>query len=216
VLSQEEARAFGHAHIGTEHLLIGLLREEHGLAAQTLEGLGMNTEGTRKLVEAAVGRGEEVVSGQIPFTPRCKKVLELALREALSLGHNYVGTEHVLLGLIRENGGAASRVLEDVQIDPATIYNAVIVRLTGRPGGRRQQPRANGAIKLDDQQAAGLFRLHTSQPLRGCQFENGRMRWWLAQGLLIELVNGEWRLSIVPTRRAATAFVSDDRTTSDA
>ena len=109
VLAQEEARTLKHNYIGTEHILLGLLREEEGLAARVLESLDITVERVRAQVVRIVGSGEEVTSGQIPFTPRAKKVLELALREALSLGHNYIGTEHILLGLVRENEGVAAR-----------------------------------------------------------------------------------------------------------
>src|ERR671917_373923 len=109
VLAQEEARILKDNYIGTEHILLGLLREEEGLAARVLESLDITVERVRAQVVRIVGSGEEVTSGQIPFTPRAKKVLELALREALSLGHNYIGTEHILLGLVRENEGVASR-----------------------------------------------------------------------------------------------------------
>ena len=102
VLAQEEARILKHNYIGTEHILLGLLREEEGLAARVLESLDITVERVRAQVVRIVGSGEEVTSGQIPFTPRAKKVLELALREALSLGHNYIGTEHILLGLLDE------------------------------------------------------------------------------------------------------------------
>src|ERR687890_567112 len=108
VLAQEEARTLKHNYIGTEHILLGLLREEEGLAARVLESLDITVERVRAQVVRIVGSGEEVTSGQIPFTPRAKKVLELALREALSLGHNYIGTEHILLGLVRENDGVAA------------------------------------------------------------------------------------------------------------
>src|ERR671929_157535 len=113
VLAQEEARILKHNYIGTEHILLGLLREEEGLAARVLESLDITVERVRAQVVRIVGSGEEVTSGQIPFTPRAKKVLELALREALSLGHNYIGTEHILLGLVRENEGVAARILLD-------------------------------------------------------------------------------------------------------
>src|SRR5919107_250800 len=114
VLAQEEARTLKHNYIGTEHILLGLLREEEGLAARVLESLDITVERVRAQVVRIVGSGEEVTSGQIPFTPRAKKVLELALREALSLGHNYIGTEHILLGLVRENEGVAARILLDL------------------------------------------------------------------------------------------------------
>jgi ATP-dependent Clp protease ATP-binding subunit ClpC len=111
VLAQEEARILKHNYIGTEHILLGLLREEEGLAARVLESLDITVERVRAQVVRIVGSGEEVTSGQIPFTPRAKKVLELALREALSLGHNYIGTEHLLLGLVREGESGAAQLL---------------------------------------------------------------------------------------------------------
>src|SRR5437660_1677364 len=117
VLAQEEARTLKHNYIGTEHILLGLLREEEGLAARVLEGLEITVEEVRAQVIRIVGSGEEVTTGQIPFTPRAKKVLELALREALSLGHNYIGTEHILLGLVRENEGVAARILAAFDAD---------------------------------------------------------------------------------------------------
>jgi ATP-dependent Clp protease ATP-binding subunit ClpC len=137
VLAQEEARTLKHNYIGTEHILLGLLREEEGLAARVLESLDITVERVRAQVVRIVGSGEEVTSGQIPFTPRAKKVLELALREALSLGHNYIGTEHILLGLVRENEGVAARILLDFDADSDKIRNEVIRMLSG-PGGRRQ------------------------------------------------------------------------------
>src|SRR5881409_1614131 len=137
VLAQEEARTLKHNYIGTEHILLGLLREEEGLAARVLESLDITVERVRAQVVRIVGSGEEVTSGQIPFTPRAKKVLELALREALSLGHNYIGTEHILLGLVRENEGVAARILLDFDADSEKIRNEVIRMLSG-PGGRQR------------------------------------------------------------------------------
>ncbi|MBJ7366166.1 MAG: ATP-dependent Clp protease ATP-binding subunit, partial [Thermoleophilia bacterium] len=125
-------------YIGTEHILLGLLREEEGLAARVLEGLEITVEEVRAQVIRIVGSGEEVTSGQIPFTPRAKKVLELALREALSLGHNYIGTEHILLGLVRENEGVAARILADFDADSEKIRNEIIRMLSG-PGRRQGQ-----------------------------------------------------------------------------
>src|SRR5919201_1525700 len=143
VLAQEEARTLKHNYIGTEHILLGLLREEEGLAARVLESLDITVERVRAQVVRIVGSGEEVTSGQIPFTPRAKKVLELALREALSLGHNYIGTEHILLGLVRENEGVAARILLDFDADSEKIRNEVIRMLSG-PGGRRQSGSGGG------------------------------------------------------------------------
>jgi len=133
VLAQEEARILKHNYIGTEHILLGLLSEEEGIAAYVLGGLRLNAEDVRSRVVAIVGSGTEVTSGQLPFTPRAKKVLELALREALLLSHNYIGPEHILLGLVRENNGVAARILLDVGADAETVRNEVIHTLAGGP-----------------------------------------------------------------------------------
>jgi ATP-dependent Clp protease ATP-binding subunit ClpC len=143
VLAQDEARALKHNYIGTEHILLGLLREEEGLAARVLESLDITVEEVRAQVARIVGQGDEVTTGQIPFTPRAKKVLELALREALSLGHNYIGTEHILLGLVRENEGVAARILLDFDADAEKIRNEIIRMLSGP--GRRQQGGGGGS-----------------------------------------------------------------------
>ena len=137
VLAQAEARSLKHNYIGTEHILLGLLREEEGLAARVLESLDISVERVRAEIVRIVGSGEEVASGQIPFTPRVKEVFELALREALSLGHNYIGTEHILLGVARESEGVAARILVDFDADPEKVRNEVIRMLSG-PGVRRR------------------------------------------------------------------------------
>ena len=111
VLAQEEARLLKHNYIGTEHILLGLIRESEGIAAQALQALGIGLEAVREQVQEIIGTGQLAPSGHIPFTPRAKKVLELSLREALQLGDNYIGTEHILLGLIREGDGVAAQVL---------------------------------------------------------------------------------------------------------
>ena len=138
VLAQDEARALKHNYIGTEHILLGLLREEEGLAARVLESLDITVEEVRAQVARIVGQGDEVTTGQIPFTPRAKKVLELALREALSLGHNYIGTEHILLGLVRENEGVAARILLDFDADAETVRANLLSRLAA-PGEAAQR-----------------------------------------------------------------------------
>jgi ATP-dependent Clp protease ATP-binding subunit ClpC len=132
VLAQEEARLLEHNYIGTEHLLLGLLREEEGLAARVLESLGMTIEEVRAQVARIIGQGDGVTAGQIPFTPRAKKVLELSLREAVSLGHNHIGTEHILLGIVREGEGVAVRVLLDFGADAEKIRSEVD-RMLGSP-----------------------------------------------------------------------------------
>jgi ATP-dependent Clp protease ATP-binding subunit ClpC len=133
VLAQDEARALGHRYIGTEHLLLGLLREEEGLAARTLASLNVTIEEVRAQVERIVGRGEGDTTGQIPFTPRAKKTLELALREGLALHHNYIGTEHILLGLARLDEGVAYRILLEHGVDAERI-RVEVVRMLGGPG----------------------------------------------------------------------------------
>jgi ATP-dependent Clp protease ATP-binding subunit ClpC len=138
VFAQDEARRLNHNYIGTEHLLLGLLRQEDTLAARALAFLDVTLEESRAQVARIIGQGEEVGTGQIPFTPRAKKVLELSLREANSLGHNYIGTEHVLLGLVRENEGVASRILLDFGADAETVRNQVVGMLSGT--GRRAVP----------------------------------------------------------------------------
>ena len=138
VLAQEEARTLKHNYIGTEHILLGLLREEEGLAARVLESLDITVERVRAQVVRIVGSGEEVTSGQIPFTPRAKKVLEARVaRGAVASGHNYIGTEHILLGLVRENEGVAARILLDFDADSEKIRNEVIRMLSG-PGSRQR------------------------------------------------------------------------------
>src|ERR687884_22888 len=149
VLAQDEARALKHNYIGTEHILLGLLREEEGLAARVLESLDITVERVRAQVVRIVGSGEEVTSGQIPFTPRAKKVLELALREALSLGHNYIGTEHILLGLVRENEGVAARILLDLDADEEKVRERTLSFLA--PGG----PRPTAWFQASRQSPAG-------------------------------------------------------------
>ena len=163
VLAQDEARALKHNYIGTEHILLGLLREEEGLAARVLESLDITVEEVRAQVDRVIGRGDEVAAGQIPFNPRAKKVLELSLREVSRSG-NYIGTEHILLGLVRENGGVAARILLDFDADAETIRNEVIRALSGPsrapgtteavapldpgPRGRDRQPALLAAIAL--------------------------------------------------------------------
>jgi ATP-dependent Clp protease ATP-binding subunit ClpC len=145
VLAQDEARALKHNYIGTEHLLLGLLREEEGVAVAVLDSLDITVEEVRAQVARIVGQGDEVTTGQIPFTPRAKKVLELSLREAISLKHNYSGTEHILLGLVRENEGVAVRILLDFDADAEKLRNAVLGALSGakplEPRPRKRKPK---------------------------------------------------------------------------
>ena len=145
VLAQEEARLLDHNYIGTEHVLLGLIHEGEGVAAKALEELGISLEAVRREVEEIIGQGASAPSGHIPFTPRAKKVLELALREALQLGHNYIGTEHILLGLIREGEGVAAQVLVRLGADlstrpPRGDPAAVGLRRERHPPGLDEQP----------------------------------------------------------------------------
>ena len=142
VLAQEEARMLNHNYIGTEHLLLGLIYEGEGVAARALESLGISLEAVRQQVEEIIGHGQETLSGHIPFTPRAKKVLELSLREALQLGHNYIGTEHILLGLIREGEGVAAQVLVRLGADLNRVRQQVIQLLHGHQG---KEPTSAGA-----------------------------------------------------------------------
>jgi len=134
VLAQEEARMLNHNYIGTEHILLGLIHEGEGVAAKGLESLGISLEAVRAQVEEIIGQGQQAPSGHIPFTPRAKKVLELSLREALQLGHNYIGTEHILLGLIREGEGVAAQVLVKLGADLNRVRQQVIQLLSGYQG----------------------------------------------------------------------------------
>src|SRR3989441_6371439 len=142
VLAQEEARMLNHNYIGTEHILLGLIHEGEGVAAKALESLGISLEAVRSQVEEIIGQGQAAPTGHIPFTPRAKKVLELSLREALQLGHNYIGTEHILLGLIREGEGVAAQVLQKLGADLNRVRQTVIQLLSGYTGGKGEQTAA--------------------------------------------------------------------------
>ena len=136
VLAQEEARRFNHNYIGTEHLLLGLIRADEGVASRVLRSLDVTVESAREQVESIVGYGEEGMGAQAPFTPRSKKVLELALRESMRLDHNYIGTEHLLLGLVREGQGVANRALSNLGVEGDEI-RAELVRMLGGEAGQR-------------------------------------------------------------------------------
>jgi ATP-dependent Clp protease ATP-binding subunit ClpC len=155
VLAQEEAKLLNHNYIGTEHILLGLIHEGEGVAAKALEALGINLEQVREQVQDIIGQGQQAPSGHIPFTPRAKKVLELSLREALQLGHSYIGTEHLLLGLIREGEGVAAQVLTKLGADTNKVRQQVIQLLSGFQGkeavsvGGETQPQPKGSQILD-------------------------------------------------------------------
>jgi len=145
VLAQEEARLLNHNYIGTEHILLGLIHEGEGVAAKALESLNISLEAVRSQVEEIIGQGGSSPSGHIPFTPRAKKVLELSLREALQLGHNYIGTEHILLGLIREGEGVAAQVLVKLGADLSRVRQQVIQLLSGYTGPAGGEQKGGGA-----------------------------------------------------------------------
>ena len=148
VLAQEEARLLNHNYLGTEHLLLGLIHEGEGVAAMALESLGISPEAARTQVEEIIGQGQSAPIGHIPFTPRAKKVFELSLREALQLGHNYIGTEHILLGLLREGEGVAAQVLVKLGADLSRVRQQVIQLLAGYAGGQEIAEQAGARTRL--------------------------------------------------------------------
>jgi ATP-dependent Clp protease ATP-binding subunit ClpA len=158
VLAQEEARMLNHDYIGTEHILLGLLRENEGVAARVLTGLGLSLRDLRKRVRDIIGEGSKVPTGHVAFTPRSKMVLELALREAVQLGQNYIGTEHILLGLIREKEGVAAQVFQQMGLDLARA-RAEVIRVLGmiHPGAVREAPPEAASVEV-----AGLS--HRAEP----------------------------------------------------
>jgi hypothetical protein len=154
VLAQEEARRLEHNYIGTEHILLGLIREGEGVAANALESLGISLDPVRQQVEEIIGRGQEAPQGHVPFTPRAKKVLELSLRESKHLGHDYIGTEHILLGLIREGDGVAAQVLVRLGADLNRVRQQVIQLLHGHPA---EEPGPGAEVRPEmAEQRAGI------------------------------------------------------------
>ena len=156
VLAQEEARMLNHNYIGTEHILLGLIHEGEGVAAKALESLGISLEAVREQVQEIIGQGQQAPSGHIPFTPRAKKVLELSLREALQLGHNYIGTEHILLGLIREGEGVAAQVLVKLGADLNRVRQQVIQLISGYQGQGGLRRRRRGGVQQEGTPAGSL------------------------------------------------------------
>ena len=198
VLAQDEARALKHDYVGTEHILLGLLREDEGIAARVLESFEITVEEVRAWVARVVGEGDEVSTGQIPFTPQAKKALELSLREALSLGHNHVGTEHILLGVARVNDDVGARILLDFHADAEKIRNEVIRLLSG-PG--RATVRHFGAPPLS-------FGVRSQPEYDVKTLEGGSDTWaqqlatWRQDGweLLAVVTEGEERRAILERR----------------
>jgi ATP-dependent Clp protease ATP-binding subunit ClpA len=178
VLAQEEARMLNHNYIGTEHILLGLLREGDGYAARALESLGISLDAVRQQVEEIIGHGQQAPSAHIPFTPRAKGVLELSLRESLQLGHGYIGTEHILLGLLREGDGVAAQVLVRLGADLDRVREQVLQLLAGyqgpdvgsagsQPGGRARAGLPDDALaRFDalDRRLTALERWVSMQP----------------------------------------------------
>jgi ATP-dependent Clp protease ATP-binding subunit ClpA len=157
VLAQDEARMLKHNYIGTEHILLGLIHEGEGVAAKALESLGISLDAVRQQVEEIIGQGQQAPSGHIPFTPRGKKVLELSLRESLQLGHNYIGTEHILLGLIREGDGVAAQVLVRLGADLNRVRQQVIQLIHGRPPREGAPgPEAQARLEVVESRLAAL------------------------------------------------------------
>jgi ATP-dependent Clp protease ATP-binding subunit ClpC len=179
VLAQEEARLLNHSYIGTEHILLGLIHEGEGVAAKALESLSISLDAVRAQVEEIIGQGGSSPSGHIPFTPRAKKVLELSLREALQLGHNYIGTEHILLGLLREGEGVATQVLVKLGADLGKVRQQVIQLLSGYQGpgakgeaagsaaapGNKDEPGEKGGSQVLDQFGRNLTQLAREKKL---------------------------------------------------
>ncbi|MET1035231.1 MAG: ATP-dependent Clp protease ATP-binding subunit [Arthrobacter sp.] len=187
VLAQEEARMLNHNYIGTEHILLGLIHEGEGVAAKALESLNISLGAVREQVQEIIGQGQQAPSGHIPFTPRAKKVLELSLREALQLGHNYIGTEHILLGLIREGEGVAAQVLVKLGADLNRVRQQVIQLLSGYQGGKetagagvgqgQQEGTPAGSVVLDQfgRNLTAAAREGKLDPVIGREFEMERV-----------------------------------------
>lgn len=165
VLAQEEARLMCHNCIGTEHILLGLSREGEGVAARALDELGVSLEACRIEIQSRVPKGDRPPGGHLPFTPRAKKVLELALREALQLGHNYIGTEHVLLGLIREGEGVGAQVLVSLGADLGRVRHKIIQLLSGYSGVKKSDERTEVEEVDFHESRGGVLVSHTHLPI---------------------------------------------------
>ena len=171
VVAQDESRALRHNYIGTEHLLLGLLRDQDGIAARVLDSLDITAEEVRAQIRRIVGEDDDVTTGQIPFTPRAKKVLEFSLREAESRGDDYIGTEHILLGIAAENEGVAARILLDFDVDGETIRREVLHSRIGK-GRSERTPSEPGERGVSPSAV-----LATSHVSRGVSY-GGRAPWW--------------------------------------
>jgi hypothetical protein len=198
VLAQEEARLLKHNYVGTEHLLLGLIHEGKGVAAGALESLGIGLETVRHEVEAVIGEGQEAPSGHIPFTPRAKKALELSLREALELSHDYIGTEHILLGLIREGDGVAAQVLVRLGADLDRVRQQVIDLLA-----------AHKARTEEAEQAVSSEPAEPSAPSASAAPGEGRRRERQAVALAGRIEAIEARLSAIELRLGSGPDLGD-------
>jgi hypothetical protein len=213
VLAQEEARHLHHNHIGTEHILLGLIHEGEGVAAQALRALDVSLEAARAQVVELVGHGDEQPEPHIPFTPRAKKVLELSLREALQLGHNYIGTEHILLGLIREGEGVAARVLESQGAVLDRVRQQVVQLLAGAAAGQGEQVPLRQAQMTQQAVAAmvagglGAYQERPAELVRVVPLarEIGRHRGYRLVLISLELWSGwlDLRYALLPEEPAA-------------
>jgi ATP-dependent Clp protease ATP-binding subunit ClpA len=195
VFAQEEARGLGHPHIGTEHLLLGLFREESGVAAVALRSSGLTLEAARDDVVRIAGRGEGAPTGQIPFTPRAKQALELALREAIALQHNYIGTEHILLALARGNDSTAARMLLDAGVDESTLREAVLANIGRTTERSRDRPRSHSVgweYRVEDVGSADAVSVDALNALGAAGWE------------LTAAIPGDVRTQLVFKRRGAS------------
>jgi ATP-dependent Clp protease ATP-binding subunit ClpA len=185
VLAQDEARALGHNYIGTEHILLGLLREEEGIAARVLESRKVSVEEVRAQVGRIVGHGDVQATGQIPFTPRAKKVLELSLREALTLGNNHIGPEHILLGIAREGGGLAAQILLDFGASPRAVAGDVLELL----GGKTAHPAyiESFAVDVQERDRSGEKPWFSVRPIDGRLSEVALALGWALFGIAFAL-----------------------------
>ena len=182
VLAQEEARLLDHNYIGTEHLLLGLIDEGEGVACRALESLGVDADRIRNEMVRIVGRGPGPAAGHIPFTPQAKKILELALREALQLGHNYIGTEHILLGLIGADGGVSAEVLQELGVDANHVRQAVVQNLSGYTGTSEGEPAIGVFSEYEESQKAAeapLTAAVRSRDFPTCPACRASLREWL-------------------------------------
>lgn len=186
VLAQEEARLLNHNFLGTEHILLGLIHEGEGVAAKALESLGISLEAVREKVEETIGPAGTATSGAPPFTPRAKKVLELSLREALALGHNHIGTEHVLLGLVREPQSVGARVLESLGADEGVVRDAVVAAMGGatpKPVELERRPlRLSDVDEWHEPRARRRPAVDLGVVLAGAGFPLGLLVGWLIWG----------------------------------